>query len=450
MIYDLCVIGGGINGAGIARDAAGRGLRVLLLEAGDLAQGTSSSSSKMIHGGLRYLEFFEFGLVRKSLAERETLLRVAPQIIHPLRLCIPHRHSVRPAWMVRAGLFIYDHLTRMNVLPKSETLNLAHHDFGKPLQHKTGIGFAYSDCWVDDSRLVVLNAMDAKLHGADIYVQTPVTKMTPWNGIWDIETPAGLFQARIMINATGPHVRHILEQNNLVHHQTPKLRLVQGSHIVVPKLYDGDQAYMIQCPDKRVVFVFPYEGQFSLIGTTETVLPDSTSHPQITDEEKDYLCAVVQREFEKKITKSDIIWSYSGVRPLFDAGDEADARKVTRDYKLELDDWSGSKILNVFGGKITTYRPLAEEAMEILRPYFPDMGKCWTGEAPLPMVSLEFKPDEKTVSHFITHEFARHLDDIIWRRTKWGLHMTEKQIAELACLLDKKLKEIGDDQNTRH
>lgn len=430
MTYDLCIIGGGINGVGIARDAAGRGLKVLLLEAGDLASATSSNSSKMIHGGLRYLEFYEFGLVRKSLAERETLMRIAPQIIRPLRLCIPHRNAVRPAWMVRAGLFIYDHLTRMTILPKSETVGLSRHPFGYPLKDKSGTGFAYSDCWVDDARLVVLNAMDAKRHGADIRVQTAVTRITPNTGIWDIETTAGTFSAKMVINATGPYVRSFLDQNHLVNPATPKLRLVQGSHIVVPKLYDGPQAYLIQCPDKRVVFVFPYENDFTLIGTTETVVDGSPQNAGITEQEIDYLCNVVNREFKNQITKTDVVWSYCGVRPLFDEGAEADTRKVTRDYKLVLDEWQGARILNIFGGKITTYRPLAEEVMDQIRPYFPAMGDKWTGTSLLPVIDFTFAPDDASIRHFIRNEWARYPDDVLWRRTKWGLHMTPEQIAD--------------------
>jgi glycerol-3-phosphate dehydrogenase len=264
---------------------------------------------------------------------------------------------VRPAWLVRVGLFIYDHLTRMNFLLKSETIHLKQHRYGQPLKDKSGVGFTYSDCWVDDARLVILNAMDAKLHGADICVQTPANQIIPDENGWRIETPHGSFSAKVVINAAGPYVRSLLDKNNLLTPSTPKLKLVQGSHIIVPKLYDGNQAYLIQCPDKRVVFVWPFENDFSLVGTTEVVIHDNPDTLKITDEEIDYLCGVVNREFEKKISRQDIVWDYSGVRPLFDSGEESDARKVTRDYKLVLDNHQGSQILNIFGGKIDNLSP---------------------------------------------------------------------------------------------
>lgn len=444
MIYDLCIIGGGINGAGIARDAAGRGLKVLLLEKGDLASATSSSSSKMIHGGLRYLEFLEISLVRKSLAERETLMRIAPQIVRPLRLCIPHKNQVRPAWMVRMGLFLYDHLTRLNLLPKSETIHLSNHRFGQPLKEAGEVGFVYSDCWVDDARLVVLNAMDAKLRGADILTYCAVTGVRPQNGIWQIVTEKGDFAAKIVVNATGPYAREFLGANGLVTGETPGLRLVQGSHIVVPKLYDGDQAYLIQCPDQRVVFVFPYETDFTLIGTTETEISGSPEGAHLTDEEARYLLTVVNREFKREVplAPSDIIWSYSGVRPLFDKDKGADARSVTRDYRLVVDEHQGSAILNVFGGKITTYRPLAEEVMEMLHPYFPDMTGDWTATSPLPFIDFSFAPDDTSLRYFMAEEWAQTLDDILWRRTKWGLHLSEDERNQLGTLFDR-LKSTG-------
>lgn len=447
MIYDICIIGGGINGAGIARDAAGRGLKTLLLEKGDLASATSSNSSKMIHGGLRYLEFYEFGLVRKSLAERETLMRIAPQIVSPLRLCIPHRNAVRPAWMVRTGLFIYDHLTCMNVLPKSEMINLKSHVFGEALKNRDGIGFAYSDCYVDDARLVVLNAMDAYLHGADIRTQTEVTRITPKDGMWNVHTPQQSFTARVVVNAAGPYVRSLLEQNNLTDATTPKLRLVQGSHIVVPKLYEGDQSYLIQCPDKRVVFVWPYENNFTLVGTTETAISGNPANAKITDAETEYLMGIVNAEFKKSISKSDIVWSYSGVRPLFEADEGEDNRKATRDYKLILDTHSSAPILNVFGGKLTTYRPLSEEVIDMLRPLFPNMGGAWTADAVLPFIDFEFVPDDKTITHFIRNEWATCADDVLWRRTKWGLHMRSEQCATFKAQFDRIYAEVQHDKN---
>ncbi len=447
MVYDICIIGGGINGAGIARDAAGRGLKVLLLEKGDLASATSSNSSKMIHGGLRYLEFYEFGLVRKSLAEREILMRIAPQIVSPLRICIPHRNAVRPAWMVRAGLFIYDHLTRMNVLPKSESLNLKIHKYGDALKDRVGHGFAYSDCRVDDARLVVLNAMDAHLHGADIRVQTEVTKITAKDGLWNIQTPHQNFTARCVVNAAGPYVRSFLDQNNLTDGATPKLRLVQGSHIIVPKLYEGDQAYLIQCADKRVVFVWPYERDFTLVGTTETLVNGNPADAKITDAETEYLLGIINSEFKQQTLKSDIVWSYSGVRPLFEADEGEDNRKATRDYKLILDTHSGAPILNVFGGKLTTYRPLSEEVVDMLYSVFPDMGKAWTGTAALPFIDFAFVPDDKTITHFIRNEWATCADDVLWRRTKWGLHMSAEQRAAFKTQFDRIYKEVQHDKN---
>lgn len=440
MIYDLCIIGGGINGAGIARDAAGRGLKVLLLEKGDLGGCTSSNSSKMIHGGLRYLEFYEFGLVKKSLAEREVMMRIAPQIVKPLRFCIPH-DRVRPAWMVRIGLFIYDHLASMRILPKSETIKLSRHDYGRPLKNPSDTGFLYSDCWVDDARLVVLNAMDAKFHGAKIRVQCPVTKITPQDGQWTIETPKENFQAKIVMNATGPYGHRFLEENRLVRDETPQLRLVQGSHIVVPKLYDGDQSYLIQCPDKRVVFVWPYLNDYTLIGTTETAYTGDPINAKITDAETDYLVSIVNHEFQKQITKDDIIWTYSGVRPLFDKGEEADNRKVTRDYKLLLDDHDGAKILNIFGGKLTTYRPLAEEVVDMLIPYFPQMKGKWTADQELPTIDFKFEFNDKTLHHFIAREWARSIDDVLWRRTKWGVSLSPENQNILKQNFDRLLAE---------
>lgn len=440
MLFDLCIIGGGINGVGVARDAAGRGLKVLLLEKGDLGGCTSSNSSKMIHGGLRYLEFYEFGLVKKSLAEREVLMRIASQIVKPLRFCIPH-DKVRPAWMVRIGLFIYDHLTSMRVLPKSETIKLSKHTYGQPLKNPSDVGFLYSDCWVDDARLVVLNAMDAKFHGAKIRVGCPVTKVTAHHGQWTIETPKENFEARMVINATGPYAHEFLQQNNLIQRTTPHLRLVQGSHIVIPKLYDGDQSYLIQCPDKRVVFVWPYLGQYTLVGTTEAAFIGDPKNAKITDEETDYLINIVNREFQKQITKDDIIWTYSGVRPLFDTGEEVDNRKVTRDYKLLIDAHAGAKILNIFGGKLTTYRPLAEEVVDMLQPYFPNMKPAWTSTCELPTIDFKFEFNDKTLHHFITHEWARSIDDVLWRRTKWGVGMSQENQQILKQNFDRLLAE---------
>lgn len=373
-IYDLCIVGGGINGAGIARDAAGRGLKVVLLEQGDLAGCTSSASSKMIHGGLRYLEFFDFGLVRKSLAEREVLMRIAPEIVWPLEFCIPHQNTIRPAWMVRTGLFLYDHLWPRKELPASSGINLAHHPFGKGLKKGFGRGFTYADCWVDDARLVILNALDARKHGADIRNYTRCEQLIRHCNGWEIKTTdirtrkQETLTAKVVINATGPYAYEFLEKTGHVLNDTPKLRLVQGSHIVVPKLYDGRHAYLLQMPDKRVVFVFPY-GNYTLCGTTETDFNGDPVEAAATLSEKKYLCDALNRHFEKQTLSADIVWSYSGVRPLFE-DHETDIRTVSRDYRFYEDRAGGALLLSVFGGKITTYRTLAEQVMELLKKNF--------------------------------------------------------------------------------
>jgi glycerol-3-phosphate dehydrogenase len=293
--------------------------------------------------------------------------------------------------------------------------------------------------------------MDARLHGAEIRTQCPAKRITIENGQWTIETPQGNFTAKMIINATGPYVRSLLEENHLTKSDTPKLKLVQGSHIIIPKLYDGDNAYLIQCPDRRVVFVFPYERDYTLVGTTETLLSGSPASAKITPEEKNYLLSVVNREFDKQTVESDIVWDYCGVRPLFDNGAESDTRKVTRDYKLVLDNWDGASILNIFGGKITTYRPLAEEVMEMVQPYFPNMGGSWTGSATLPLIDFDFAPDNKSIRHFIRNEWAKTADDVLWRRTKWGLHMSADERENFKAQFDKILdEEMKNDQNSSH
>lgn len=434
MDYDLCIIGGGINGAGIARDAAGRGLNVLLLEAGDLGCATSSASSKMIHGGLRYLEFYEFGLVRKSLAEREVMLHIAPQIVKPLRLCIPQTAQSRPAWMVRLGLFIYDHLWLKQTLPKSEAINLATHKFGMPLINQNVAGFAYSDCWVDDARLVVLNAMDAHRRGADILTYTPCTGLRPEGGVWHVNTPNGEYRARSIINATGPYAQKFLGQMGLMTPSTPHLRLVQGSHIIVPQLYQGDHAYLLQQPDGRVVFTFPYEGHYTLIGTTETPVDGDIANVAITPAETDYLLGAANLYFSRKLKQSDVMRSFCGVRPLFDDA-EADARKVTRDYRFFRQEIDGAPMLSVFGGKLTTYRVLAGEALAHLSDKLDMPSAGWTHESPLPTCPIDVanypsQIDEDLIKYFIEIEFAKTVDDILWRRTKWGMHLSPQDLAD--------------------
>ncbi|GEP03382.1 glycerol-3-phosphate dehydrogenase [Methylobacterium oxalidis] len=487
---DFLVIGGGINGTGIARDAAGRGLSVMLCEQGDLAEATSSSSTKLIHGGLRYLEQYEFRLVREALAERERLLRLAPHIIWPLRFVLPHDEGLRPAWLLRLGLFLYDHLSRLRVLPGSESLRLRESDLGAPLQARLTRGFAYSDCWVEDSRLVVLNARDAADRGAEVRTRTRVEAArrsedgTAWNvRLRDLSTGVtGSVRARAIVNAAGPWVAAILGQT-LGLDTRATLRLVKGSHIVVRRLYAGEQAYILQQPDRRIIFAIPYERDFTLIGTTDVAYDGAPGPVTISPEETAYLCACINRSFERQICPADVVWSYSGVRPLYDDA-AADASTVTRDYVLDLAAADGAApVLSVFGGKITTYRRLAEHAMEKLRPYYPGLRPAWTGAAPLPGGDMAGADFETFLARFAAHhpflapetarrlaraygtraerivadargiadlgerfeadltaaeiaylrreEWARTAEDILWRRTKLGLRTSAEGLARL-------------------
>lgn len=384
--YDLLVIGGGINGVGIARDAAGRGLSVCLCEQDDLAAHTSSASTKLIHGGLRYLEQYEFALVGKALAEREVLLRLAPHIIWPLRFLLPHQPHLRPAWMIRAGLFLYDHLGgSKRSLPRSRRLSLRTHPVGQPLQESLRTGFVYSDAWVQDARLVVLNAMDAAKRGAQIHTRTRCVGAWRDAGFWyaELEGCDGrrrTVQSRALANAAGPWAVSFLDKVAAVPHQHA-LRLVKGSHIVVPKLFDHDHAYIFQQPDRRIVFAIPYEHDFTLIGTTDVDYEADPSAPKIDAAEVQYLCDAVNLYFQQQITPQDVVWNYSGVRPLLDDAED-NAAEVTRDYQLEvLTD--GAPLLNVFGGKLTTYRKLAEEAVDRLTQALGARKPAWTarGEA---------------------------------------------------------------------
>lgn len=489
-LFDLLVIGGGINGVGIARDASGRGLRVLLCERGDLAEHTSSASTKLIHGGLRYLEQYEFRLVREALAERERLMRLAPHIIWPLRFVLPHDAGLRPAWMLRLGLFLYDHLARLKALPRSETLRFDRTGVGAPLQPRLTRGFAYSDCWVEDSRLVVLNALDAAERGARIRTRTTVESARREGGAWTVtlydaeRRQRESVRARIVVNAAGPWVGETLLRTLSVEAR-PKVRLIKGSHIVVRRLYDGDQAYILQQPDRRIVFAIPYERDFTLIGTTDVAHEGGPGPVQISGEETRYLCACINRSFQRQIGPDDVVWSFSGLRPLYDDA-AANASTVTRDYVLELDH-DGPPVLSVFGGKITTYRRLAEHALEKLKPHIPDMKPAWTGGAPLPggdMADADFDLFVKTlaarypflpeatvrrlaraygtraghllgearapsdlgeifggdlsareVDYLVRHEWARLPDDILWRRSKLGLHMDREGVARLGRYL---------------
>ncbi|WP_311274400.1 glycerol-3-phosphate dehydrogenase [Methylobacterium sp. WCS2018Hpa-22] len=486
--YDLLVIGGGINGAGIARDAAGRGLGVLLCEKGDLSEFTSSASTKLIHGGLRYLEHYEFRLVREALAERERLLRLAPHIIWPLRFVLPHDEGLRPAWMLRLGLFLYDHLARLQTLPGSASLRLQGTDLGAPLQPRLTRGFAYSDCWVEDSRLVVLNAMDARERGAEIRTRTAVESAhrdeTSWVAtIRDVVSGRReTVRAGMVVNAAGPWVSETLGRTlGLASRAT--VRLVKGSHIVVKRLYDGAQAYILQQPDGRIVFAIPYERDFTLIGTTDVPHGGEPGPVRISEDETRYLCDCINRSFRARVGPNDVVWSFSGVRPLFDDA-ATNVSAVTRDYVLDVSDRDGRlPVLSVYGGKITTYRRLAEHAIGKLAPYRPGLKPAWTATGILPggdlpnaditrflgdlMARRPFLPpmmarrlaraygtctDEllgparsladlgtdfgegltaAEVDYLIDREWARSAQDILWRRSKLGLHLSPEGQARL-------------------
>jgi glycerol-3-phosphate dehydrogenase len=381
--FDLAVVGGGVNGAGIARDAAGRGAKVLLLEADDLASGTSSASTKLIHGGLRYLEHYEFGLVRESLREREALWRIAPHIIHPLRFVLPYVEGLRAKWLLRLGLFLYDHIGGRKKLPATRTVNLARHPAGAPLQPGFATAFEYSDCSVDDARLVVLNAMDARERGAEVLAGVPVLAARRDDAGWDLQTQIGHFHARALVNAAGPRVLVVLRLAG----EAPDyaMRLVRGSHIVVRALFDHPYAYFFQLPDGRIFFAIPYERDFTLIGTTDADHTGPLDDVQASAAEIEYLCEGVNRYFARGITPADVVWSYAGVRPLVDDG-SGKPEAATRGYRLDLSNVEeGAPLLSVYGGKITTYRHLAEEAMELLAKRLPVFGGAsWTRKQPLP------------------------------------------------------------------
>jgi glycerol-3-phosphate dehydrogenase len=471
--FDVLVVGGGVNGAGIARDLQGRGHSVILAEQGDLAQATSSSSSKLIHGGLRYLEHYEFRLVREALGEREVLLRAAPHIIWPLRFVLPHRPEMRPRWMIRAGLFLYDNLARRVSLPGAESFQTARNPMGAPLKPEITHAFAYSDGWVEDSRLVLLNALDAQRRGADIRVRTRFEDAVRHPGHWEVtlrgpDAQGQRIRVRAIVNAAGPWVQRALDS---AHAEKPgAVRLIRGSHIVLPRLYEGNHAFILQNDDRRVVFVIPYEYEFSLIGTTDVPHEGDAATAHCTPEEAEYLCAAVSRQFRRQITPADIVWSYSGVRPLFDDGAD-DPSAVTRDYVLKLDE-SAAPVLSVYGGKITTFRRLAEEAAGRIAKALGREGTPWTAGATLPGGDLGGKTREAFAAEMAralpfldpasiprlvrthggelprvfasrdagqslgaglteaelgwmrTHEWARTAEDVLWRRTKLGLHMS--------------------------
>jgi glycerol-3-phosphate dehydrogenase len=431
-LYDLMVVGGGVNGAGIARDAAGRGLSVLLCEQGDLAQGTSSRSGKLVHGGLRYLEYYEFRLVREALIEREVLLRAAPHIIWPMRFVLPHVPAMRPAWLVRLGLFLYDHLGGRKLLPPTRTLDLRRDPEGRPLQEQYRKAFEYSDCWVDDARLVVLNALDARERGATILTRTALAGARRHHGEWLVELEdrrdgsRRRVRARGIVNAAGPWVEQILGRAMGVN-SSRRVRLVKGSHLVTRKFWDGNQAYLLQNTDKRVIFVNPYEGDLALIGTTDIPVEGEPEDAAIDWAETDYLLGVLARYFQNPPTAADIVHSFSGVRPLYDDSAE-NPSAVTRDYVFDVEPKQpGSErapLLSVFGGKITTYRKLAEHALDKLAPFFAALGPAWTAGVPMPGGDIPDADFDHWLATFhaahpwLSQPLARHYGRLYGKRAK--------------------------------
>ena len=484
---DLLVIGGGVNGAGVARDAAGRGLSVVMVEKDDLAEHTSSRSGKLVHGGLRYLEYYEFRLVREALIEREVLLNAAPHIIWPMRFVLPHSPGDRPAWLVRLGLFLYDHLGGRKKLPGTRTLDLRRDPEGAPIKDSYPKGFEYSDCWVDDARLVTLCAIDAAEKGAEILTRTAATSLRREDGLWRATLTAAwgetrTLRARAVVNCAGPWVDDVIGRVAGAN-SARAVRLVKGSHIVTPKFWDGPQAYLVQNHDRRVIFINPYEGDKTLIGTTDIGYEGAPGDVQVDEAEIDYLIAAVNRYFKQQLRREDVIHSFSGVRPLYDDG-HGNPSAVTRDYVLDLDDQGGAPLLNVFGGKITTFRKLAEAAMDRLSGHFPALGPAWTESAPLPggdipdadftafLQSLQERfpwaprallhhyarlygarapqvlgdaraPEDlgphfggllyaAEARHLAENEWAQTPEDVLVRRTKHGLHLTEAEKAAFA------------------
>ena len=483
--FDLLVIGGGINGAGIARDAAGRGLSVLLAEQHDLASATSAWSSKLIHGGLRYLEQYEFRLVAESLAEREVLLRIATHLVSPLRFVMPHVPELRPRWMIRVGLFLYDHLGRRTTLPGSHAVRLDAAPYASGLRSELRHGFVYSDCRVDDARLVVANAMDARARGAEVLPRTACLSARRAQGAWRATLAGGReIAARAIVNAAGPWVKRVLNER-LSQPSADDVRLVKGSHIVLPRLYEGEHAFILQNDDRRVVFMIPYEGSYTLVGTTDVPETGDPGAAAASDEEVAYLCRAVNRYLTRQVAPGDVVWRYAGVRPLYDDG-TSDPSAITRDYTLRVDDVDGAApVLSVFGGKITTYRRLAEQVLDRLARYFPALPPPWTERAPLPgsdfagaspsqaydqlrarhpalaqptlsgifrrhgALAAELIGDgdlgehygaglyERELRYFLEREWAHDAEDVLWRRSKAGLHMTPQQRERVAARLGR-------------
>jgi glycerol-3-phosphate dehydrogenase len=489
-IFDLAIIGGGVNGCGIARDAAGRGNSVFLCEMNDLASGTSSWSTKLVHGGLRYLEYYEFRLVREALIEREILWQIAPHIIRPLRFVLPHHAGLRPAWLLRLGLFLYDHIGGRNLLPPTRSVDLSRDEVGKPLiANRYTKGFEYSDCFVDDARLVVLTARDAADRGAQIHTRSRAIEIRQIDGIWLVTVENAIsgarrtINARALVNAGGPWVEDVLASGSGVNARA-KVRLVQGSHIVVRKLYAHDRAYMFQNSDGRIVFAIPYQDDFTLIGTTDRDYHGDPSKVKATPEEIKYLCDSVSEYLARRVKPEEVVWTYAGVRPLYDDG-ASEAKAATRDYVFELDTPGGAPLLSIYGGKITTYRRLAEEALERLAPYLRSAiaRKGWTGRSPLPGGDLDVSAvaalaaelirtypfltaahanrlahaygtratkwlgaaksmtdlgqsfgatlTASEVSYLMSSEWALTAEDIVWRRSKLGLRMSATEITAL-------------------
>ncbi len=506
--FDLVIIGGGVNGAGVARDAAGRGLRVLLCEQDDLAQYTSSASTKLIHGGLRYLEYYDFKLVRHALQEREVLLRAAPHIIWPLRFILPHHKALRPRWLIRLGLFLYDHIGGRKLLPASHSVKLTNHPSGRALKGEYTDAFEYSDCWVQDARLVVLNAMSAGEKGARILTQTRCTDLTRAADHWQVklhdkrgETDQTV-TATAVVNASGPWVERTLnldETNDAEH----GVRLVKGSHIVVPKLFNHPYTYIFQNADNRIVFAVPYEQDYTLLGTTDVEITDDPGAVAIDQSEIDYICQAVSEYFELPVSPADVRWTYSGVRPLYDDS-ASNASKVTRDYKLHLDTDDGAPIVSIYGGKITTFRKLAEEVVDMLQEslkFSTQPGPAWTASEPLPGGDIDnadfdrFLADSKTrwpwldaavlydyarnygtrmrvllgdaasmddlgrhfggplyareVDYLVLHEWAATAKDILWRRSKKGLHVSEGTEQALQDYIDSTYRYNGESLSLR-
>jgi len=494
-VFDIAIVGGGINGCGIARDAAGRGLKVYLCERDDLGGATSSASTKLLHGGLRYLEHYEFRLVREALQERETLWAIAPHIVKPLRFILPYAQGMRPKWLLRAGLFIYDHIGGREALPGTSTVNLSSGTFAQGLKNKVQTGYEYSDCWVEDARLVMLNARSAQQHGAAIHTRTSCTSARVESGVWTItlvDAKTGLqseVRARTLVNAAGPWANEVATKMAT---RPPKgrVRLVQGSHIVVKKLYQHDRCFIFQNGDGRIVFAIPYENDFTLIGTTDRDFTGDLKNITASSEEIGYLCTAASSYFEQGITPQDIVWSYSGVRPLYDDGTEA-AQAATRDYTLELDAGAGAPMLSIFGGKITTFRRLAEAALDKLTPFFSQTQqrtmserKGWTAKACLPGgdflpgafsdqvqqlsarypfltasqarrlacyygtqaaqllgeartaadLGLDFGAGltQAEVDYMRRHEWAQTAEDVLWRRSKLGLRLNQQEKERLS------------------